>query len=65
MSKKKKKTAVELSPNAVTVLERRYLRRDNEGKTLEAPFDMFERLSADNDQPGVHAELANAYERRS
>ncbi len=45
MSKKTKKTTPELSPNAVTVLERRYLRRDEDGKTLEAPIDMFERVA--------------------
>jgi len=34
----RKKTAAlpELSPNAVTVLERRYLKRDKDGKILEA-----------------------------
>ena len=42
-----KKTAVqpELSPNAVTVLERRYLKRDQEGKILETPADMFRRVA--------------------
>jgi ribonucleoside-diphosphate reductase alpha chain len=45
MSKKSKKPTVELSPNAVTVLERRYLKRDDEGKTLEVPIDMFERVA--------------------
>jgi ribonucleoside-diphosphate reductase alpha chain len=45
MSKKAAKTTLELSHNAVTVLERRYLRRDAEGKTLEQPLDMFERVA--------------------
>ena len=45
MSKKTKKTAVELSQNAITVLERRYLCRDKEGNVLETPFDMFERVA--------------------
>lgn len=45
MSKKTKKTTPELSPNAVTVLERRYLRRDDEGKVLEAPLAMFMRVA--------------------
>ncbi len=34
-----------LSANAVTVLERRYLKRDAEGKVLESPDDMFRRVA--------------------
>jgi len=36
----------ELSPNAVTVLERRYLKRDPDGTVLEQPADMFRRVAA-------------------
>jgi len=31
----------ELTKNAITVLERRYLKRDKEGKVLETPDQMF------------------------
>ncbi len=34
-----------LTTNAVTVLERRYLKRDPGGKVLEAPADMFRRVA--------------------
>ena len=34
-----------LSPNAVTVLEKRYLKRDLSGKPLETPADLFRRVA--------------------
>jgi ribonucleoside-diphosphate reductase alpha chain len=34
-----------LSKNALTVLEKRYLRRGADGKTLESPVDMFRRVA--------------------
>lgn len=34
-----------LSANAVTVLEKRYLKRDHNGKTLETPADLFRRVA--------------------
>jgi len=34
-----------LSKNAITVLERRYLKRDTEGKVLETPVHMFRRVA--------------------
>ena len=36
---------LKLSDNAITVLERRYLKRDAEGKPLEAPEEMFRRVA--------------------
>jgi ribonucleoside-diphosphate reductase alpha chain len=45
MTAKKSTLLPELSPNAVTVLERRYLKRDKEGKVLETPTDMFDRVA--------------------
>jgi len=37
---------LKLSPNAVKVLERRYLRKDQEGKLIETPEQMFIRVSS-------------------
>jgi ribonucleoside-diphosphate reductase alpha chain len=45
MTAKKTTIQPELSPNAVTVLERRYLKRDKDGKILETPADMFRRVA--------------------
>lgn len=39
-------TTLTLSKNALTVLEKRYLKRDKNGKVLEKPEDMFHRVAA-------------------
>ncbi len=38
--------AVELSPNAITVLEKRYLLKDETGRPCEQPEDLFARVAA-------------------
>ena len=37
--------AVRLSPNAITVLEKRYLIKDDHGKPVETPRDLFWRVA--------------------
>ncbi|GAB4389343.1 MAG: vitamin B12-dependent ribonucleotide reductase [Thermodesulfovibrionales bacterium] len=34
-----------ITPNAIKVLERRYLKKDEEGKTVEGPADLFRRVA--------------------
>jgi ribonucleoside-diphosphate reductase alpha chain len=46
MKKAKERNSIPgLSKNALTVLEKRYLKRDKDGKTLETPVDMFRRVA--------------------
>src|SRR5437762_2331836 len=40
---------LDLSPNAITVLERRYLVKDDQGRPVEGPEDSFSRLRPQND----------------
>ncbi|HEY5974223.1 MAG TPA: ribonucleotide reductase N-terminal alpha domain-containing protein, partial [Geobacteraceae bacterium] len=42
---RKASSELNLSPNAVTVLQKRYLKRDQSGKTLEMPADLFRRVA--------------------
>ena len=40
-----KEERVELAPNALRVLEKRYLRKDDQGRVIEAPDEMFRRVA--------------------
>jgi len=45
MTQKAGSTDLTLSKNAITVLNRRYLKKDSEGRILETPEDMFRRVA--------------------
>ena len=45
MTASTRKDALDLSPNAVTVLERRYLVKDDQGRPVEGPEDLFWRVA--------------------
>ena len=45
MKKQPADSHLPLSKNALTVLERRYLKRNSDGKALESPSDMFHRVA--------------------
>ena len=42
---KKNATNLNIAPNSLAVLERRYLKRDEKGKVLEKPIDLFSRVA--------------------
>jgi ribonucleoside-diphosphate reductase alpha chain len=44
-SKVKPKAGIKLSDNALQVLERRYLKKDKQGKVIETPEEMFHRVA--------------------
>ena len=37
-------STISLSPNALTVLEKRYLKKDKDGRVVETPEEMFWRV---------------------
>lgn len=43
--KKSREKKIALTENAITVLERRYLKKDEEGRPIEKPVDMFSRVA--------------------
>ena len=45
MTKAKTAKTLKLSKNAITVLKKRYLKRDSDGKTLETAEEMFRRVA--------------------
>jgi ribonucleoside-diphosphate reductase alpha chain len=69
METSRSRGAVQLSPNAVTVLEKRYLIKDETGKPSEAPEDLFWRVATTIAAPdarygasaGAVNELAEAF----
>jgi ribonucleoside-diphosphate reductase alpha chain len=62
----KSDVAVNLTPNAITVLENRYLNRDDEGNIIETPAELFRRvaraLSAVEEKWGVSAKARQEVE---
>ncbi|MFB3112457.1 MAG: vitamin B12-dependent ribonucleotide reductase [Gemmatimonadales bacterium] len=69
MAKSSKRATPQLSDNAITVLERRYLIKDADGQPTERPEDLFERVAETVAAPdtkygasqGAVAELAEAF----
>jgi ribonucleoside-diphosphate reductase alpha chain len=47
-------TKVNLTSNALTVLERRYLKKDEQGRVIETPEEMFQRVANNVAQADLH-----------
>ncbi|MCD6186606.1 MAG: vitamin B12-dependent ribonucleotide reductase [Desulfuromusa sp.] len=61
MSKAKAVKSLKLSKNAMTVLAKRYLKRDSDGNTLETPEEMFRRVAQtiDSSEPTADKKRGN------
>jgi len=61
MTKAKTAKTLKLSKNAVTVLKKRYLKRDSDGKTLETAEEMFRRVAQtiDSAEPVIDKKKTN------
>src|SRR2546422_873965 len=63
MTASTRKGTLDLSPNAITVLERRYLVKDDQGKPVEQPEDLFWRVARTVAEPdGRYGASAKAVE---
>ncbi|MEW6683568.1 MAG: vitamin B12-dependent ribonucleotide reductase [Nitrospirota bacterium] len=62
-----KSPAPRISPNALKVLQKRYLAKDEQGRVVESPQELFERVARNIAQAerlyGTDAEVDRAYER--
>ena len=61
MTKAKTAKTLKLSKNAITVLKKRYLKRDSDGKTLETAEEMFRRVAQtiDSAEPVIDKKKTN------
>ena len=61
MTKAKTTKTLNLSKNAITVLKKRYLKRDSDGKTLETAEEMFRRVAQtiDSAEPVIDKKKTN------
>ena len=46
LNERESSSTIQLTNNAIKVLEKRYLKRDKEGKVTETPYDLFMRVAS-------------------